>query len=318
MTQKDLPNEDVAKEQALVSPAVSVVIPVFNRAQLVHRAIQSVLDQTFRDFELIIVDDGSSDDLAKSLSSIKDPRIQFVVHDTNKGAAAARNTGVGEARGQYVAFLDSDDCWLPQKLEYQLQFMRSHQGEARLSCTAYEVVSDYHPQGEVRLSQPVLTEADMQLGCRVSPGSTMMAERLLFRDVGQMNENLSRLEDWDWLLRCMKHSKLMVLNEPLSFIDYRAVEKIDYEGVRSSVDLMRHAHFTSSGLLPSIARLKFLATLENELAASAYRNKRYRLALWHLLRSFSCFPMRSINYFKRIAGAVSIDIGRSISSRQDD
>jgi len=300
-----------------MTPAVSVVIPVYNRAQIVHRAIQSVLDQTFGDFELVVVNDGSTDDLAATLSSIKDSRLRLVSHDSNKGAAAARNTGISEAIGHYIAFLDSDDYWFRQKLEHQLKFMRSREGETRMSCTAFEVVSHYYPQGEVRSSQLVLTEEDMQLGCRVSPGSTLMAERSLFGDVGPINKNLSRLEDWDWLLRCMKHSKLMVLDEVLSFVDYQAAEEIEYEAVRSSVDLMKRAHFKSPGLLPSIARLKFQSTLENELAATAYRNKRFGLALWHLVRSFSFYPYRRFDYFRRVANAVSTDIARSSSSRKE-
>ena len=146
------------------NPTVSVIIPVYNRAQLVQKAIQSVFEQYYEDFELIIVDDGSTDDLADALSRIKDPRMRLIFHDENKGAAAARNTGISKARGAYVAFLDSDDCWLPQKLKRQLEFLRASEQKARMSCTAYKIFSSRHPDGEFRFAEPLLTEKDMETG----------------------------------------------------------------------------------------------------------------------------------------------------------
>src|SRR5436190_11436655 len=104
-----------------MSPTVSVVIPVFNRAVAVRRAIDSVLAQTFQDFEIIVVDDGSTDDTAESVSSFQDPRITLIRHDRKRGGSAARNTGIRSSSGAYVAFLDSDDEWLPAKLERQLE-----------------------------------------------------------------------------------------------------------------------------------------------------------------------------------------------------
>ena len=290
------------------NPTVSVIIPTLNRAQLVHRAIQSVLKQTYEDLELIVVDDGSTDDLAGSLSRIEDPRFRLVSHAENRGPAAARNTGISEALGQYVAFLDSDDYWLPNKLEVQLEFMRSSDEGIRLSCTAYKLISRYHPEDELHFGKPTMTEIDMQWGCRVSPGATLLAERALFDEAGPMNEQMSRLEDWDWLLRCLRLTNLKILNELLSVVDYGAHDRrIDYEEVRSSVDLMKHSHFIKRGFLPSVPRLRFLATLENELAVAAYGNGRHGLATWHTLRSLCYFPYRSFDTLRRIGSRLLFD-----------
>lgn len=98
-------------------PTVSVVIPTYNRAHLVGRAIQSVLNQTYQDFEIIVVDDGSTDNTEEVVKSFNDPRIRYIRHDQNRGGSAARNTGIKMARGEYIAFQDSDDEWLPEKLE---------------------------------------------------------------------------------------------------------------------------------------------------------------------------------------------------------
>lgn len=106
-------------------PRVSVVIPTYNRAREVVRAVESVQRQTFTDLEVIVVDDASPDDTRAAITSITDPRVRYVAHDTNKGGCAARNSGIQAALGRYIAFLDDDDEWLPNKLERQLQVSAS-------------------------------------------------------------------------------------------------------------------------------------------------------------------------------------------------
>jgi glycosyltransferase involved in cell wall biosynthesis len=98
------------------APFFSVVIPVYNRAAILETALRSVFEQTFQDFEIVVVDDGSSDDPCKVVDRIADPRIRFVRQE-NRGGAAARNLGIDEARGRYIAFLDSDDVFLPHHLQ---------------------------------------------------------------------------------------------------------------------------------------------------------------------------------------------------------
>lgn len=102
---------------------VSVIIPTYNRAKVISRAAQSVLDQTVSDLELIIVDDRSSDDTEEEVRKLqaKDERVIYIKHEENRGGSSARNTGIGQAQGEYLAFLDSDDEWWPEKLEKQLK-----------------------------------------------------------------------------------------------------------------------------------------------------------------------------------------------------
>ncbi|MBR9846818.1 MAG: glycosyltransferase family 2 protein, partial [Algicola sp.] len=104
---------------ALHNKAVSAVIPTLNRSNYLREAVISVINQSYPVFEIIVVDDGSTEDIRQALSDINGP-IKIVRHEQNKGHAAARNTGIREAQGDYVAFLDSDDLWLPQKLEIQI------------------------------------------------------------------------------------------------------------------------------------------------------------------------------------------------------
>lgn len=114
-------NSDMASD----FPLVSVVIPTHDRAHLISQTLRCVLAQTVSNIEVVVVDDCSSDGTEKEVALVGDPRIRFIRHEVNKGAATARNTGIESARGAYVAFLDSDDEWHPQKLEKQLQIFQA-------------------------------------------------------------------------------------------------------------------------------------------------------------------------------------------------
>ena len=121
-------------------PLISVIIPVFNRKDVLVRAVRSVLAQTFTDFDLIVVDDGSREDIAEALGNVlQKPNVSLVRHETNRGAGASRNTGVAHATGRYVAFLDSDDEWRPEKLEHQLSF---HAGTSRVPGIVHRLRAD--------------------------------------------------------------------------------------------------------------------------------------------------------------------------------
>jgi glycosyltransferase involved in cell wall biosynthesis len=106
-----------------MEPLVSCIIPTYNRAHIVGRAIQSVLNQTYKNIEVIVVDDGSQDNTQEVVLSIKDERVRYIRLHRNFGAAFARNIGIANARGEFVAFLDSDDCFLPEKIEKQVELM---------------------------------------------------------------------------------------------------------------------------------------------------------------------------------------------------
>ncbi len=98
------------------SPLVSVILPTYNRGKLVSKSINSVLNQSYNNFELIIVDDGSTDQTEKIINSFNDNRIVYLKHNYNKHASAARNTGIAKSKGEFIAFLDDDDQWLPKKI----------------------------------------------------------------------------------------------------------------------------------------------------------------------------------------------------------
>jgi len=120
-------------------PAVSVIMPTRNRAELLKRSIASIRAQTFADFELIVINDGSTDHTAEVLAAVGDPRLRVIHNALGGGAAAARNAGIAAARGEFLAFLDADDEWLPDKLAQQVKILASHPGMVLIGCWA-EVV----------------------------------------------------------------------------------------------------------------------------------------------------------------------------------
>jgi glycosyltransferase involved in cell wall biosynthesis len=197
------------------APIASVVIPAYNRAGTINRAIQSVLAQTFEDYELIVVDDGSSDTTRQIVQSIKDDRVKMIIHERNSGAAAARNTGMQAARGKYIAWLDSDDEWLPQKMEAQLDTLRKAPSQFKACYTAYERVE----KDLTVVYIPRTNEArSVYLTCDLGPGSTLMFERAVLDKIGFLDETLKRYEDAEWLLRYFSYYMLIGLDTPLARI----------------------------------------------------------------------------------------------------
>lgn len=126
-----------------MSELVSIIMPSYNTGKFIAESIKSVLAQTYQDFELIIVDDCSTDDTEEVVKNFDDPRIIFIKNETNSGAAVSRNRALREAKGKWIAFLDSDDLWMPQKLELQLNFMKEN-GYA-FTYTDYKIIT---PSGE--------------------------------------------------------------------------------------------------------------------------------------------------------------------------
>jgi glycosyltransferase involved in cell wall biosynthesis len=185
----------------MTSPSISVVVPVYNRSHCVGRAIRSVLDQDHPVHEILVVDDGSSDDLIAALKPFGE-RVRVVRHPTNQGAAAARNAGFQQAAGDFVAFLDSDDVWKPGKLTQQIDFMRRLSLDA--SCTGFEIISARDGASPTQAWRPypeTLSTTELVWGCYTSPGSTLVVCRDVLSRAGGYDASFPRYEDWDLLLR---------------------------------------------------------------------------------------------------------------------
>ena len=269
---------------------ISVIIPVFNRAATIRRAVDSVLAQKMSStrvpLEVILVDDGSTDSLSDALADYGS-RVRLVRHECNMGAAAARNTGIAAASGDWVAFLDSDDVWFPDKIEAQLGAMRAHGWKA--SCTAYYFVRPARQDFvSPRYLTGVLGLSELVWGCFVSPGSTLMCERPVFEAVGPLDTKLRRLEDWDWLLRYAQLYILGFLAQPLARIDVSP--NVHGAHVLSALAQMKEKYLP---VLATADRRKFLAALDVECAAVHFRTGGRISGLLSILHSLWLEPFEN-------------------------
>lgn len=196
-----------------MTPIVSVIIPTYNRWPMVGSAVASVLAQSYRDFELIVVDDGSTDESARELAKFGAPVRYF--HQVRRGVSAARNFGVRQCRGRLIAFLDSDDLWRADKLRIQIGFMENF--PAVRICQTDEVWirngARVNPKTKHRKPSGDIFARSLEL-CLVSPSAVMMT-RELFERCGGFDESLPVCEDYDLWLRIARDYPVPLIEQAL-------------------------------------------------------------------------------------------------------
>jgi glycosyltransferase involved in cell wall biosynthesis len=290
-----------------MSPVISVIIPAYNRSSTIARSVQSVLVQTFQDFEIIVVDDGSTDTTREVVQKIDDKRIHLICHNGNQGAAAARNTGMQAATGEYIAWLDSDDEWLPQKLDVQLQALNLSAPSARACYTAYELLDG----GKSRLYIP--QHADYKklfLRCDQAPGSSLMFERSILREIGYLDTSLRRYEDWDWLLRyCSKYS-LVAIDQPLTRVYFTPDRSSTY--IESSAAAFVEKY---SQVLRQFGFYRNVVISRRWIEVASYyaREHKFMKVAYFLTRGFFMFPFHHPSVWAWVInGWLGVKIGLSL------
>jgi glycosyltransferase involved in cell wall biosynthesis len=214
-------------------PAISVILPTYNRAQVLQRAIDSVLEQTEPDFELIIIDDGSTDETSDLLASLIDPRIGVIRSDTNRGGNWARNRGVEHARADLIAFIDSDDCYLPEKLASVLALSFEY---PLVDVWLDSFIVHDHPgrgDGEKKKINPTgCSGVDFRAGIfqrRIAKATTAMSMRkeALFA-VGLFDETLRRRQDLDVILRLSEKHVCMTTSD-IHWVKYQTGDGVSQD-----------------------------------------------------------------------------------------
>ena len=189
---------------------VSVIIPTYNRAHFLPRAIKSVLNQTFQDFELIIVDDGSTDNTKEVVENFQkqDSRIKYIWQENSGGPAKPKNTGIKNSKGEFLAFLDSDDEWLPEKLEKQLELFEKNKRLGIVGCNCWNIyVGEKNKKIECRINKNGKNNnySSIILGdCFIFSSSSVVIPRFVFDDVGFYDERFKVSDDWDLYIRILK------------------------------------------------------------------------------------------------------------------
>lgn len=277
---------------------ISVIIPVYNRANSILNAIRSVQQQSYQNFEIVVVDDASTDNTRSLVKNIADTRIHYQLHKENQGAAAARNTGIQHAKGEWLAFLDSDDEWTSQKLERQLVFIKQQSTETFVTCTGY--ILNLLDDGK-KLTRTLEHHHDINTsileGCDISPGSTMLVKSSIFEKVGNFDENLKRLEDWDWLLRYRNFGKIALLHEPLAIIHNKRGR--EGKALERSIPRFIHKYRTSIHDLGFLKRREVLASIWLQAAGTYRREGNYLRMILTLYKAHYLYPMISAKYALR-------------------
>lgn len=273
---------------------VSVIIPAYNAAWCIQRAVDSVLGQGFRDFELIVVDDGSTDDTVDILAAYGD-KLR-VIKKGNGGLSSARNAGIRSAHGRYVAFLDADDHWMPSKLEKQVALMTMRPELAFCSTAALLVDPDHKHMGVWHCASSTMSalETIFSINAYVAgSGSAVLIRKDVLIQVGWFDEQLRSLEDIDMWMRLAAIGGYACIDEPLTVILKRP------GSMSGNMDVMRNAAITvmrkNRTLLPLEKQRGYwrhaYAGMLSDYAKWAWRTGRRTQALRDVLTGLAISPL---------------------------
>lgn len=228
---------------------ISVIIPTYNRSHLIKDAIFSVLNQTYQNFELIIVDAGSTDNTREIIKSIKDERIMYIFLD-HKGStpASGRNSGIAKSKGEYIAFLDSDDLWLPRKLEKQIKYFEENEHLLLVSTNGI-LISKKGTYIHLTLKENKIFSFNELLEKNFVMTSSVLMKKKTIKAIGLLDEIIGDyMEDYDYWLRILNYrdKSIMVLKAPL--IKYRLHE----------TNITKEFFYNTPLLLKRYNRLKYI------------------------------------------------------------
>ncbi len=264
---------------------VSVIIPTYNRVHFLKEAIDSVLSQTYPYFELLIVDDGSEDETEALVRSYQDKRIRylFIPH---QGVSKARNVGIKEAKAELIAFLDSDDLWLPRKLEVQVNFFQKRPDA--LICQTEEIWIRYgrrvNPKKYHKKPSGMMFKESLRR-CLISPSAVMM-RRELFERVGLFDEGMPACEDYDMWLRVTVRHPVYLLPEPLVIKRgghpdqlSRSIPALDKWRIKAIVKILNNSTLTPEQRTLALEELVYKTQIYGQ---GCLKRKKYNEALFYL------------------------------------
>jgi len=303
-------------------PLVSVIIPSYNHGHFVTDAIESVLKQSYKTIELLVVDDGSNDDTECRVMAYGD-RLKYIKHTRNEGMSRARNTGIRNSLGEFIAFLDSDDIWLSEKLEMQIRLIRNDLDKkiGIVACGIYQAPSDGEIIREIRQRQYTCKEEIFETFAMKNiitcSASGVLIRRDCFKTSGFFDETLRAGEDWDMWQRISKHYQIAWLETPLVKI------RVIPNSMSSSMNVLK--------MLPyELVVLKKIFSEEEFSGKSRLKRKAYSFrysctawalcesgnkmkAIYYILKSLLLFPAEiSLCAHSRLVLLLRIVIGENI------
>lgn len=275
------------------NPFFSVVIPTHNRSKLLKRAIESVLSQTFEDFELIIVDDHSTDNTVAVANSFSDPRIRCVINHRTKGACGARNVGIFLAKGEWVALLDDDDVWLPDKLKFQYERMQGMEQTVGLVCTDFAIFKEKGQKPKIYKNRPSGWVVDKLLyGGEIGCLSSVCIRTEVLKAINGFDERFKSNQDQDLWFRVAEVSKFAYVPKTLvCFMQDNRKDRIgsNFKGKLEGWIMLRDKHLA---LIDKSLRLRY--RFESNIFTYAFlqnnRSIAFKCLPWVLLGTLIDFP----------------------------
>jgi len=282
-------------------PLVSVVIPTYDRNERLPAAVESVAGQTYDHVELLIVDDGSPVPVTETLT---DPpsdglsSITFIRHDTNRGANVARNSGIRAATGEYIAFLDDDDCWHEMKLGKQVEAFLSSTPDVGVVCTGVRRTDERGTSTSVPTVEGDVTK-DILTGAGFGQFSSVMVRSDAIDDAGLPDERFPAWQDLEWFLRLSKNHQFKTVREILTHRHADLPDRItrDFEQKRDvAYPLFIDKHYDFAKTFGLYYARSFVAALRMDLAWSAIKADRYGQARQFFWSAFFANPLHRPTY----------------------
>jgi glycosyltransferase involved in cell wall biosynthesis len=265
-----------------MSPLLSVILPTFERAARLEGAMQSVLDQTERDLELLVIDDGSKDRTPQVVerAAEKDPRVHGIRKEASSGPSAARNAGIARAEGEFLAFIDDDDRWLPQKTAVQLEYLRTHPNVAAVFCR-YERLDERKNRTWIFRTPTTYSKRALLWSNFAGSPSLGIVRRSLLNPDQRFDESLPPCEDWDYWIACAERGEVVTLPEVLCRIVFHGEAQSAFDRERQSRGVSRFLE-KHAGTMSPACRAYHAARLE--LIQTPQEYKRFAIHLSHLAR----------------------------------
>ena len=278
-------------------PRVSVIIPTYNRAEFLHSAVQSALNQTFKDLEIIVSDDKSTDHTKEVVRSFKDERIKYICNKGNKGVSAARNTAILASKGEYIAFLDDDDEWLPDKLQRQVEVLDKSQTKICGVHSNLLIINKmtgksipYNPNTK-KFKGNLLNQ--LLIGDPLRTSTVLVRKRCL-DEIGLFDETISYMEDRDLWIRLSKNWDFEYISEPL----------IKYY-VHGNAQLTRNLEAQTEGKEKLLERYQHLFKKNKWYYGQSYiqvgvwycQLKKMKEGRKNIIKGIKIYPFKTIAYF---------------------
>jgi glycosyltransferase involved in cell wall biosynthesis len=274
---------------------ISIVIPTYNRADILPRALESVLSQTVSDFEVIVVDDGSTDNTEAVVNSYDDPRLRYVRSEERKGANAARNAGIDAAEADIVSFLDSDDTFHPQHLEVAMNRLNNAPSSCGGVFTAFKKVRDGETVTISDAPAEFITQDQLITENVVGGFSTVTLRSEVFETVGRLDEEMPSAQDIEFFIRVLEEYSLLGIDRPLMTYYYdadRISDDIERKIAGQERLMEKHGHKLSRAGQSRIYSSRAFVYARNDEVTAARRN---------FLRAIRADPTSYLSYYHYFA-----------------